>query len=80
MKAPRHYKPRGFFYAQFPSIETVNNRQGEKYPNAQMQINDRPADDHHAQVVRTLRQQPQYQSIANRLNNLRKRRNTAETS
>jgi len=45
-----------------------------------MQINDRPADDHHAQVVRTLRQQPKSKSIANRLNNLRKRRNTAETS
>ncbi len=42
------------------------------------EISDRPADDHHAQVVRTLRQQPQYQSIANRLNNLRKRRNTAD--
>ena len=42
------------------------------------EINDHPADDHHAQVVRTLYQQPQYKSIANRLNKLRKRRNTAD--
>jgi len=34
------------------------------------EISDRPADDHHAQVVRTLRQQPKLKSIANRLNNL----------
>ena len=38
MKAPRHYKPRGFFYGQFPPIETANNRQGEKYLNAQMRL------------------------------------------
>ncbi len=42
------------------------------------EINDRPTDDHHAQIVRTLRQQSQYESIANRLNKLRKRRNTAD--
>jgi uncharacterized protein (UPF0332 family) len=42
------------------------------------EISDHPADDHHAQVVRTLRQQPKLKSIVNRLNNLRKRRNTAD--
>jgi uncharacterized protein (UPF0332 family) len=42
------------------------------------EMNDRPTDDHHAQVVRTLREHPKYESTANRLNKLRKRRNTAD--
>lgn len=41
-------------------------------------IDERPADDHHAKVVQALHQQPQYEAIANRLNKLRKLRNTAD--